>query len=137
LESTSANRKITFSILRTRLINLVNARIQNGHFTERGLARMLGISQSQMHNVLKGARTLRPELADRLAVSLEITLADLFETSELREQLASRSAESNGTFGLWNSTGAQSESESWNRSTAIKKSARGLASGRSEKQQAS
>jgi plasmid maintenance system antidote protein VapI len=102
LESNSANGKITFAVLRNRLINLVNARIQNGHFTERGLARMLGISQPQMHNVLKGARKLRPELADRLAASLEITLADLFETTELREHLALRTAESNGRFESWN-----------------------------------
>jgi|GraSoiStandDraft_57_1057295.scaffolds.fasta_scaffold181528_1 plasmid maintenance system antidote protein VapI len=63
---------------------------------------MLGISQPQMHNVLKGARKLRPELADRLVASLEITLPDLFETTELREQLALRTAESNGRFESWN-----------------------------------
>jgi hypothetical protein len=59
--------KISFEALLERLIFAVNARIKNGEYTERGLARILGISQPQMHNVLKGARTLgfgRPVLME-------------------------------------------------------------------------
>src|SRR5205807_458087 len=55
--------------------------------TERGLARILGISQPQIHNVLKGARKLRPELADRLIRQLEMTVLDLFDPPELLAQL--------------------------------------------------
>ncbi len=56
---------------------------------------MLGISQPQIHNVLKGARKLRPEVADRLIASLKMALVDLLETVELREQLRARAAETN------------------------------------------
>lgn len=90
MESNSLHGKVSFRVLQTRLIKAVNGRIQNGDFTERGLARLLGISQPQIHNVLKGARKLRPELADRLISLLEMTVADLLETPELREQLARR-----------------------------------------------
>ena len=138
MESNSANGKITFAILRNRLISLVNARIQNGHFTERGLARMLGISQPQMHNVLKGARKLRPELADRLAASLEITVADLFETAELSQQLALRSAESNGRFESWNASSEDWGPEAWSRRTVPKKPPLPeVPTSRSDKEQAS
>lgn len=74
---------------------MVNARIQNGDFTERGLARVLGISQPQIHNVLKGARKLRPELADRVISNLEMTVLDLLQTVELGEHLQRRSADVN------------------------------------------
>jgi plasmid maintenance system antidote protein VapI len=138
LESNSANGKITFAVLRNRLISLVNTRIQNGHFSERGLARMLGISQPQMHNVLKGARKLRPELADRLVTSLEITVADLFETAELREQLALRSAESTGHFESWNAGSEEFDPEVWNRRAVPKKPLLAeVPTSRSDKQQAS
>jgi hypothetical protein len=86
LESNSKHDKVTFEMLQARVISCVNIRIKNGDFTERGLARMLGISQPQIHNVLKGARKLRPELADRLLRQLEMTVLDLFETPELSAQ---------------------------------------------------
>jgi hypothetical protein len=92
LESFSGQGKITFGVLQTRLIRCVNARIQNGDFTERGLARVLGISQPQIHNVLKGARKLKSELADRLISKLEINLLELLDSTELMEQLLTRSA---------------------------------------------
>ena len=99
---------------------------------------MLGISQPQMHNVLKGARKLRPELADRLVASLEITVADLFETAELREQLALRSAESNGQFESWNAGSEEFDPEVWNRRAVLKKPPLvEVPTSRSDKQQAS
>lgn len=116
MESEAANERITFAILQSRLIKAVNRRIQNGDFTERGLARILGISQPQIHNVLKGARKLRPELADRLISSLEMTMADLFNAAELRDQLALREAESND----W-----ASEPKHWRTDAAPKKPPRG------------
>ena len=90
LESNSREQKVTFGALQTRLICAVNARIHNGNFTERGLARILGVSQPQIHNVLKGVRKLRTELADRLIRSLEMSVLDLFDIEELRDQLLSR-----------------------------------------------
>lgn len=56
------------------------------------MARVLGISQPQIHNVLKGARKLKPELADRLMSKLEINLLDLFDAPELMEQLLAKTA---------------------------------------------
>jgi transcriptional regulator with XRE-family HTH domain len=83
VESNSTCRKLSFVALKSRLIKIVNLRIQNGDFTERGLARILGISQSQIHNVLKGARNLKPELADHLMSRLDISVLDLLESGEL------------------------------------------------------
>lgn len=86
----SGSAQLTFHVLQVRLIALVNIRIQNGDFTERGLARLLGISQPQIHNVLKGVRKLRPELADHLIANLELNLTDLIATDELEAQLSAR-----------------------------------------------
>jgi plasmid maintenance system antidote protein VapI len=77
-------------MLQSRLIRFVNLRIKNGDFTERGLARLLGISQSQVHNVLKGARKLQPELADHLMSKLGVSLLDLLEVGELNDQASLR-----------------------------------------------
>jgi hypothetical protein len=81
---------ISFESLLGRLISAVNLRIKNGEYTERGLARILGVSQPQMHNVLKGARTLHTDLADRLLWKLGISVLDLFEEGELSEELRAR-----------------------------------------------
>lgn len=83
VESISCKSEVSFHLLRARLVATVNARIQNGEYTERGLAKILGASQPQLHNVLKGARTLQWDLADRLLKSMAITLADLFTDEEL------------------------------------------------------
>ncbi len=73
---------LTFSGLRRRLLNLVRARLFNGELTERRLARIIGMSQPHMHNVLKGARVLKPELADSLLAAFGLTVMDLIEESE-------------------------------------------------------
>lgn len=75
--------RVNFTVLQQRLLVIVRGRIRNGEYTERGLARMLGISQSQIHNVLKGARTLHTELADRIMAKLELTAQQLLEVPEL------------------------------------------------------
>jgi plasmid maintenance system antidote protein VapI len=87
LESTLIHTKITFTVLRERLIEEVKSRIDNGEFTERGLSRILGISQSQAHNVLKGARTLQLPLADRILAKLDLSTADLLNEVELNVAL--------------------------------------------------
>ena len=58
VESNPGFGKVDFAALQSRLKHAVIRRIYNGEFTERGFARMLGISQPQVHNVLKGARKL-------------------------------------------------------------------------------
>lgn len=76
-------------MLRRRLIWFVNNRISNGDISERGLARILRISQPQIHNVLKGARKLTPELADRFLRCFGMTVIDLLHTSDVRERFTS------------------------------------------------
>src|ERR1700761_1830408 len=78
-----SNTDVTFHTLRTRLVAAVNARLQNGEFTERGLAKILGVSQPHIHNVLKGARTLQWDLADRFISDLGIRILDLWNEDEL------------------------------------------------------
>jgi plasmid maintenance system antidote protein VapI len=90
MESFSGPERITFHAVQARLIKAVNGRIQNGEFSERGLAKLIGISQPQIHNVLKGARKLGLELADRLLFALGLTLFDLFDDKELAEQCQMR-----------------------------------------------
>jgi predicted XRE-type DNA-binding protein len=74
---------LTFAALRQRLVDAVNVRVSNGEFSERGLARILGISQPQIHNVLKGARKLSPETADIILMRLRISVLDLLTPGEL------------------------------------------------------
>ena len=62
-------------------------RIRNGDLTERGLARLTGISQPHVHNVLKGVRSLTPEIADLILSALHISLLDLCAKPELKAQL--------------------------------------------------
>jgi plasmid maintenance system antidote protein VapI len=71
----------------------VKLRINNGEFTERGLSRVLGISQSQIHNVLKGARRLQMQLADRILTKLGLSLVDLLNEGELDAALRLKMAE--------------------------------------------
>lgn len=82
--------KVTFQALQLRLITFINTRIRNGDFTERGLAKIIGVSQPQIHNVLKGARKLRPELADRLIRKFEMSVLDLLEAGEIYEEMLLR-----------------------------------------------
>jgi transcriptional regulator with XRE-family HTH domain len=68
-----------FVTLQSRLLARVRAFVQNGELTERGLARMIGISQPHMHHILKGARGLSVETADRILARLRLSLFDLLE----------------------------------------------------------
>ncbi|MEZ5402753.1 MAG: helix-turn-helix transcriptional regulator [Bryobacteraceae bacterium] len=60
------------------VVENIRTRVRNGEFTERALARLLGISQPHVHNILKGARALTPELADSFAEKLNISLDALW-----------------------------------------------------------
>jgi transcriptional regulator with XRE-family HTH domain len=73
---------VTFAILQAVLIALLKTRINNGHFTERGLARILGISQPQLHNVIKGKRRLQIDLADRILDKFGLDVLDLIDALE-------------------------------------------------------
>ena len=71
-----------FELLQLRLIAHVHARVERGDMTERGLARMTGISQPHLHNMLKGARSLSPQMADLILHHLHITVLDLLNADE-------------------------------------------------------
>lgn len=81
---------VSFDLLRSRLLADVRRRLNNGEFTERGLGRELGISQAQVHNVLKGARTLQPAMADLLMRRFEMSVSRLLSDSELEEEMRVR-----------------------------------------------
>ncbi len=63
---------MTFQDAQLKLLAYVRGRIQSGEFTERRLARLIGISQPHAHNVLKGARNLSPEVFDSILKYLAI-----------------------------------------------------------------
>ena len=59
----------------------IRRRVLNGELTERGLARMSGLSQPHVHHVLKGARSLSVASTDRILRSLGLSVLDLVETT--------------------------------------------------------
>jgi hypothetical protein len=68
---------MTFHDLHGLLIHHLSKCVQCGALTERGLAKRAGISQSHLHNVLKGKRLLSWQTADALLVELHLDLRDL------------------------------------------------------------
>jgi hypothetical protein len=68
---------VYFQELQARLVGIARERVRAGELTERGLARMCGISQPQMHNALKNIRGLSTGSADRLMRALDLHVSDL------------------------------------------------------------
>ena len=68
-----------------RLIAHLHRIIRSGDATERGLARLTGVSQPHMHNVLKGKRLLSLDMADQILAQLHLDLLDFIEPEELAE----------------------------------------------------
>ncbi len=84
------SRGLTFSVVQTRLLEEIRRRIRNGEYTERGLARLAGISQPHLHNLLKGVRDLTTASADSLLTALDIGIPDLTTVAELGEALEAK-----------------------------------------------
>ena len=76
---------MTFYELQQRLLEELRQRVRSGAATERGLARTSGISQTHLHNVLKGKRLLSMDKADELLRHLQIDILQLIHPEELRE----------------------------------------------------
>jgi len=76
---------VNFREQQCRLIAHLHALIRSGNATERGLARLTGVSQPHMHNVLKGKRFLSLEMADQVLAQLHLDLLDFIEPKELLE----------------------------------------------------
>ena len=71
-----------FGELQIRLVVALKSRLRNGEFSERRMARVTGISQPHIHNVLKGVRILSPHAADRILRSLHMTVLDLLRPED-------------------------------------------------------
>ncbi len=61
------------------LVTSLRARVRNGEFTERGLAKAIGVSQPHVHNILKGFRILSPDVGDQILQKLNLSLIDLLD----------------------------------------------------------
>ena len=83
VDSVLAPESVLFQTLQARLIRFVTNRISNGEYSERGLAKLLRVSQPQLHKVLKGERKLTSELADRVLVCFGISVMNLLESCDL------------------------------------------------------
>jgi len=68
---------VDFIGLEQRLVEHIRELIRCGELTERRLARMTGISQPHIHNVLKGRRSLSFESADLILHVLRLEIAEL------------------------------------------------------------
>jgi transcriptional regulator with XRE-family HTH domain len=78
---------LTFGVLQSRLLEHLRYRIRNGELTERSLARLTGISQPHVHNVLKGVRAISVELADVILTSLRLSPLDLLPRDQITAYL--------------------------------------------------
>ena len=76
---------MNFRDLQRRLIAHLHKLVRSGDATERGLARLTGVSQPHMHHVLKGKRLLSLEMADQVLAQLHLDLLDFIEPGELLE----------------------------------------------------
>jgi transcriptional regulator with XRE-family HTH domain len=74
---------MNFRILHERFIECLRERVRSGELTERRLARITGVSQPHLHNVLKGKRLLSPEMADGILRELNMDLLDLMRPEDL------------------------------------------------------
>ncbi|HTA71329.1 MAG TPA: helix-turn-helix domain-containing protein [Bryobacteraceae bacterium] len=83
---------MTFREAQLKLLAYVVDRIHNGELTERGFARLLGISQPHVHNVLKGVRNLSPEIFDSILKYFNMSLLDLASVEEVEANLKKRKA---------------------------------------------
>ena len=73
-----------------KLLAYIQDRIHNGELTERGFARLIGVSQPHVHNVLKGVRKLSPDVFDVILKTFNLALLDLFTAEELNHNLRGR-----------------------------------------------
>ena len=79
-----------FRQLKSRLVTALRERVRSGEITERGIARLAGLSQPHIHNVLKGKRSLSADAADALLLAVHLDTLDLFQSSELVAGLGRR-----------------------------------------------
>lgn len=78
-----------FEELQSRLLLSLRMRLSNGELTERRLARLTGISQPHVHNVLKGKRVFSPQAADQILHRLGLSVLDLLRREESARSICS------------------------------------------------
>jgi len=76
---------MNFHDLNQRFVRHLRDRVRSGEVTERGLARLAGVSQPHLHHVLKGKRLLSSEMADKIMRRLEMDLLDLLSPTDLSD----------------------------------------------------
>ena len=74
---------MNFQELHLRLVAHLRDRVRSGELSERGLARLTGVSQPHIHNVLKGKRSFSTEISDIILFFLKLDLLDLIDPEEL------------------------------------------------------
>ena len=68
---------LTFERLLDRMLWHLRERVRSGEVSERSLARITGISQPHLHQVLNGSKVLSLEKADQILRHLHLDLLDL------------------------------------------------------------
>jgi len=76
---------MNFRDLNQRFVRHLRHRVRTGEVTERGLARLAGVSQPHLHHVLNGKRLLSSEMADKIMRRLKIDLLDLLAPTDLSD----------------------------------------------------
>lgn len=76
---------MSFHQIQQRLLALLRERVRSGEITERGLARVTGVSQPHIHHVLSGKRRLSLEMTDAILRQTHMDLLDLIEPGEILE----------------------------------------------------
>ena len=77
---------MNFRELHDRLVVHLRKVVGGGEMTERGLARISGISQPHLHNVLKGKRLFSTEAADEILRRMHLDIFDLIGDEDLVER---------------------------------------------------
>jgi transcriptional regulator with XRE-family HTH domain len=72
-----------FQELHGRFVAHLRDLVRSGELTERGLARISGVSQPHIHNVLKGKRILSTEMSDAILHQLRMDLLDFVRPEDL------------------------------------------------------
>jgi plasmid maintenance system antidote protein VapI len=74
---------MNFHELRERFLDHLRSQVRRGELTERRLAKITGVSQPHIHNVLKGKRVLSMEKADEVLRHMKLDLLDLIKPEDL------------------------------------------------------
>lgn len=81
--NTPQSEMLRFADFHSRLVNCLRRRVQSGELTERGLARLTGISQPHIHNVLAGKKLFSADVSDTILRELNLDLLDLLHPADL------------------------------------------------------